>query len=233
MNDDKILNLSDLRPGDLMFGPIGGFVPGFFPVGMGQWLLGELFTVGKLSVRHVGIIVQADGYDAGGVWRRARMVQAMPSGAEEVEVTGDYWGPKYAYARLPEDYPCQSLDAAAIARLFVREEVPYSFGSYVALAAWRFGLRVPRLERWIQRRRPALDVHMARSALVAYGQPLEVRLPAEAICSVLGDQAWTLAGKQVVMGTRSQIVTPGMLARQLWQRPGVLWGGAGMLESAA
>lgn len=100
----------------------------------------------------------------------------------------------------------------AIARLFVSEKVPYSFASYGALAAWRFGLRAERLARWCDRRR--------------FTRP-EPRLPAEAICSVLADQAWTLTGKDLVQGTRSQIVTPGMLARHLWLDGDVEWGGAG------
>ena len=35
------LGMETLRPGDIGFGPIGGFVPGFFPVDVGQLLLAE------------------------------------------------------------------------------------------------------------------------------------------------------------------------------------------------
>lgn len=208
---EAIRSLADLRPGDIMFGPIGGLVPGFFPVGVGQAMLGELFHVGALNVRHVGVVTHCTGDELGPPV--VRIVQAMPRGAEEISVTAEtHWTPRHAYARPPEDYPGQAENAAAIARLFVSEQVPYSFTSYVALAAWRFGLRVERLAKWIDRRG-------------ADG------LPREAICSVLADQSWTLAGKDLVKGTRSQIVTPGMLARTLWTMPGVIWGGAGMLES--
>jgi hypothetical protein len=40
-------------------------------------------------------------------------------------------------------------------------------------------------------------------------------LPAEAICSVLVDQAWSLAGKRVMEGVKRQCVTPGALAMRL------------------
>lgn len=203
-----------------MFGPIGGIVPGFFPVGVGQALLGELFRVGELSVRHVGVVVEAD-FRAGIHHVSPRLVQAMPRGAEEIRLTQAHWTSKYAYARIPEDYVGQAEDAAAIARLFVSERVPYSFASYAALAAWRFGFRAERLAQWCDRRERA-DLWLPGS-----GAHRVVNLPAEAICSVLADQSWTLTGKDLVQGTRSQIVTPGMLAQALFRMDGVEWGGAG------
>ncbi|BCJ45303.1 hypothetical protein GCM10010168_85720 [Actinoplanes ianthinogenes] len=254
----QIGSLTDLRPGDIMFGPIGGLVPGVFPVGVGQLALGEVFRAGHLSVRHVGVVVEAsvhhDGpttydrttrayfpastdelrrdtvaleYYPNGVITAPKLVQAMPRGAEEIELRHDsHWTPRHAYVRLPEDYPGQAEDAAAIARLFVSEKVPYSFASYAALAAWRFGLKAERLARWINRRRPLSTGASYWSH--QHDDLVRPQLPAEAICSVLADQAWTLAGKELVTGTRSQIVTPGMLATQLWRRDGVIWGGAGL-----
>jgi hypothetical protein len=159
-----IASLADLRPGDIMFGPIGGVVPGLFPVGVGQAILGETFHVGRLSIRHVGIVVETGERSRRSIRRRRshtacrqpRLVQAMPHGAEEIPMTPDtHWTDRHAYVRLPEDYPGQAEDAAAIARLFVTERVSYSFASYAALAAWKYGLRTPRLEAWIGRRRRA------------------------------------------------------------------------------
>jgi hypothetical protein len=219
-----MISLADLRPGDLMFGPIGGIVPGIFPVGVGQAMLGELFDVGQLKVRHVGIVVQArterlsrnDG---------PRLVQAMPHGAEEIEMSpATHWTPRHAYVRLPEDYPGQAEDAAAIARLFVSEKIPYSFASYAALAAWKWGIKTPRLERWIDRRCepcPASPVIHRKGPWP--GQLFTACLPAEAICSVLADQAWSLAGKRVMQGVAHQAVTPGALAGQLLGREGATW----------
>lgn len=217
---DKITGLHDLRPGDLMFGPIGGIVPGLFPVGAGQLLLNESFRIGPLAIRHVGVVVEAGTQFIGAM---PRLVQAMPKGAEEIELTAEHWSPRHAYVRLPEDYPGQAADAAAIARLFVSERVPYSFLSYAYLAAWRFGWKTDALARWIDRRKPAYH-HEG-------GTGMRTMLPREAICSVLADQAWTLAGKDLVQGTRPQIVTPGQLAAAVWDLPGVIRGGAGLLES--
>jgi len=154
-------------------------------------------------------------------WQGPRLVQAMPGGAEEIELTeATHWTDTVSYVRLPEDYPGQAVDAAAIARLFVSEGVRYSFLSYGALALWRWGFTAERLARWIARTRPEM---------YPLGWPRATRLPVEAICSVLVDQCWTLAGHQVVTGTRPQIVTPGMLAMQVWNRPGVVRGGDGVL----
>lgn len=50
-----------------------------------------------------------------------------------------------------------------------------------------------------------------------------VRLPCEAICSVLADQSWSLAGQRVMDGVARQAVTPGAMAGQLWRRPGATW----------
>ena len=189
-------SLADLRPGDLMFGPIGGVVPGWFPVGVGQALLGEGFTVGPVSVRHVGVAVGA-----------GRLVQAMPGGAEEIELTAKHWTPEYAYVRPPYT-GAQGRFVAMVARGFVDRKVRYSFLSYGALAAWRWGLSTPKLEAWINRRDG--DGY-----------------PREAICSVLADQAMTMAGFQVMTGVARQCVTPGALAARFWFHcPGAVWGGA-------
>jgi hypothetical protein len=241
----RIEGLADLRPGDIMFGPIGGAVG--LGVGLGQLALGEAFRVGRLSIRHVGIVVEAGRAEPVRVTyvhgpARAetlapasgpRLVQAMPGGAEEIELTeATHWTDRHAYVRLPEDWPGQAGDAAAIARLMVREGVAYSFASYAALALWRWGVKTPRLEKWIGRRRRGAIRLERWSNGPNHPSPGQGRggcLPVEAICSVLVDQAWSLAGKRVVDGTKPQIVTPGMLAGQLWRQPGVVWAGPGLL----
>jgi hypothetical protein len=208
-----IRSLADLRPGDLM---ISGqsTAPTKALVYAGQLILGEQFRIGGFVAGHLGMVVESADPQLPGSspW----LVQAMPSGAEEIELTEAHWTGKHAYVRLPEDYAGQAVDAAAIARLFVTERVPYSFLSYAALAAWRFGLKTPRLEKWINRRRPPI-------MLDGFGG---VALPAEAICSVLVDQAWSLAGKRVMSGVAPQCVTPGALAREILLRHrGAIWGG--------
>lgn len=238
-----------------MFGPIGGLTG--LGVGVGQLALGEGFRVSGLSVRHVGIVVEGGAVppfdlprgpratwgEDGRRYEIPRLVQAMPGGAEEIEMRVDtHWTDRHAYARLPEDYPGQAADAAAIARLMVDAGVAYSWASYAALAAWRFGLSTPRLEEWIGRRQdwngpmkvPQLrpDRSGARyPGPLPSGRVIKGKIPVEAICSVLVDQAWSLAGKKVMTGVPHQCVTPGALATQLLLRTeGVRWafpGGAG------
>lgn len=239
-----IASLADLRPGDVMFSKIGGFIPGVFPVKAGQLMLGESMRIGRRSFDHVGIVVQAATWPwtpTGAMpWGQGpRIVQAMPGGAEEVEIGPNrHWTDTVAYCRLPEDYPGQAADAAAIARLFVSEGVRYSFLSYGALALFKWGKAIggpgrddigERLAKWIGRRGEPLKVTGIDRGNGKRGDFMIPGLPVEAICSVLVDQCWTLAGHKVVSGTRPQIVTPGMLAMQLWNRPGVVRGGKDVL----
>lgn len=210
-------SISDLRPGDLGFGPVGGWLQA--PDVIGQFILGEGFAVGDVQVGHVFVVTE--GLDSNVMpWA----VEAMPTGAVEVAIP-ERWTSRFAYVRLPEDYPGQAADAAAIAREMIG--TPYSFASYAALAAWRFGLKTKRLESWINRRKPRQTILGAQTlrAEEIDGRAFYSRaLPAEAICSVLADQAWALTGKQVMpIGTPHQCVTPGALAKALLEMPGAKW----------
>lgn len=217
---DTIRAPEHLRPGDIMFGPITG--PVGLGVGLGQLLLRDGFRIGGLAVRHVAIVSREAS--AG---QPVRLVQAMPAGAEEVDLDPrEHWTARYAYVRLPEVYSGQGEDAASLARLMVQERVRYSFLSYLSLAAWCGGLRVRPLERWIGRRQAVSVTFVPKGGLVV------VRLPREAICSVLVDQAWTLVGQSVMTGVAHQCVTPGAMAGQLWCRPGAIWASP-IRESAA
>src|SRR5688572_11372319 len=216
-------SLDDLLPGDLMFAGMGS-APTKAIVYIGQLMLAEHVRLGKLAVGHVGIVTRAPRQDdvSGGMSSPGYIVEAMPRGARQRQLRASDWSPGTAFVRLPERYPGQRADAARIARRMIG--TPYSFGSYAMLAAWRFGLRIDWLERRINRRHPAKLLTMAS------GAKREVALPLEAICSVLADQAWALTGAQVMPhGTRPQVVTPGALALHVWNRPGVVRGGAGVL----
>jgi hypothetical protein len=215
--------LSDLRPGDIGFGPLTDAAA----LAMwGQFILGEGFSIGKLNVGHVFVVTDSpqDG--------TVQIVEAMPHGARSAWMEKGGFGPnfprmteRYAYARLPEDYPGQAEDAAAIARAMIG--TPYSFASYAALAAWRLGFKAKRLERWIDRRRPFKPIPGFKGkpdAIGVYTLNTQMALPAEAICSVLADQAWALTGKQVMpRGTPHQCVTPGALAGALLRTPDATW----------
>lgn len=235
-----IASLADVRPGDLFFTKIGGFIPGVFPVRAGMLLCGERVRIGRRSFDHVGIVTEAPqrkaasllpngplfGYDGSTALTWPKAVQAMPKGAEEIWLRREtHWDDGTIYCRMPEDYVGQGSDAAAIARAMIG--TPYSFLSYAALAAWRFGWKTPRLEAWINRRQSEPTWFMNEREPYSH----KVFLPCEAICSVLADQAWSLAGKRVMLNTAPQCVTPGALAERLLWMPGVIWGGVGIGNS--
>jgi hypothetical protein len=88
---------------------------------------------GPLKIEHVFVVT--DGPPQPDIYA----VEAMPSGARQALIN-DRWTPEYAYVMLPEDYPGQGEDAAAIARAMIG--TPYSFASYAALAAWHWGWRI-------------------------------------------------------------------------------------------
>jgi hypothetical protein len=233
---EQIKSLYDVRPGDMYIGNISGAVG--IGVALGEIVIGDGFRIGQLSVRHVGIVTEAAGRKNAGTEAPIipspvmlpRMAQAMPGGAEVIALTpGRHWTPKSAFIRLPEDYPGQALDAAAVAVAMVDAGVAYSPLSYAAIAlAWR-GIDPPSLLKWIDRRREPVWVEDEPGHV---REPVECAFPVEAICSVFADQAWTLVGKQVMPeGTPAQLVTPGGLARQWFRAPGTVCGGAGLLES--
>lgn len=232
-----IASLRDVRPGDLIFTEISEPWAASVLVKLGMLAIAERVRIGRRSFDHVIVVTEAatagpapgsHRYVDGPFRPVARPpvgVQAMPRGAERVELTAaKHWNDRTAVCRIPESYPGQALDVAEIAKLFAREQVPYSFASYVQLAAWRLGRKTPKLEARINRRRPEVRVY-----LPGRGYPIAVRLPVEAICSGIGDQAWTLTGKKVVEGVAKQAVTPGKLVMSLWRYPGAIWGGSGIL----
>jgi len=210
-------SLSDLTPGMIGFGPIRGSAG--LLVSAGQLLLGEGFRVGDLDIRHVFVVVRGG---EGPAW--PQVVEAEPGGAQLRSIADgrllvdvdNRWTDQYAYVRLPEDYPGQATDAAAIARAMIG--TPYSFASYAALAAWRMGMKTPRLEAWINRRKGTSPILANRPSHVG-----SAGLPREAICSVLADQAWSLTGKKIMEGVAHQCVTPGALAGRLLAMDGAHW----------
>jgi hypothetical protein len=233
-----ITKIQDVRVGDIFLGPIGGLTGA--AIGLGEFLMDGGFRVGTVDVRHAGIVVTAEpglsypdpplDYPDGtpypaGVLDHFELAQAMPKGAETTVMTyAKHWNDRCLYARLPEDYPGQAQDAAAIARLMVSEGLAYSFASYAALAAWHWGISTPKLEAWIGRRRDTAVMYPSHSPW-AGGADKGVILPVEAICSVFVDQAWSLTGKKIFDdGRPHQCVTPSQLAQRLLSTDGVVLG---------
>jgi hypothetical protein len=207
----SIDSLDDLRPGDFMIAGQSA-APAKILVYGGELLLHEQVRVGRFAAGHAGII----GPDA------KTIIEAMPHGARERNIRPSDWSPAQAYFRLPEDYPGQAYDAAFVARAMVG--TPYSFMSYVYIAAFLAGFQ----PKWLARRIDRRHDEYARLTLPS-GRLATAALPVEEICSVLAEQAWSLTGKKVIHGTHPQVVTPGMLTMQLWNRDGVIRGGAGLL----
>lgn len=219
----RITRIQDLRVGDIFLGPIGGAVG--LGVGLGEFLIDGGFRMGTIDVRHAGIVVTAlpgtryyDPDYPDGITDTFELAQAMPNGAEIVTMTYDkHWTSRCLYARLPEDYPGQAMIAAEVARTMVKAGVAYSFGSYASLALHRWTGGWPSLDRWIARRQ-GVPAQKWTGATLPPQSVTELGIPVEAICSVFVDQAWTLAGKQVMTGVKPQTVTPSQLATSLLSR---------------
>lgn len=183
--------LEDLRPGDIMFANHVRPWAADALIWAGQGALGQ----GRYP-HHVGVVVES-AYES----RAPRMVQAMPSGAEEVELGPDFWTPDYVYIRPRYGLPnrllglerlsevSQAFLVARAARSYVG--TPYSFLDYLAIAGVHLGIKNGPI-----RRRVTSSKHM--------------------ICSQLADQALTDAGYHVFDdGRLPQDVTPGALFTRL------------------
>jgi hypothetical protein len=178
---------ADLLPGDIGFARHVSPRSADLLITAGQLFLGE-----PRYPHHVFVVVESGD--------RPRIVQAMPSGAEEIETGPSFWNEGYLYVR-PAYALGQGEEAAAAARRYVGR--PYSFADYVALALHKVRDRgyVPIGERtWLER-------YVSSSGRM--------------ICSQLADQALTDAGWHTFTdGRLSQDVTPGALCRQLGKMPG-------------
>lgn len=199
---DEMVGLRDLRPGDLMFTTISGLQGKL--ISLAEKVNDPIVTWDEAKkVQHVGIVTAAAGGDL--LWPlKARLVQAMPGGAEEIELTGDYWTSAFIYVRpnyrdlsggqMPTT---QGRAAATAARHYIG--VPYSFLDYAAIAAHH--------------------LHMPSAALRRY-----VSSTKHMICSQLADQAMSDAGFHVFDDGRiPQDVTPAALYHELMRRPETMW----------
>lgn len=202
--------IADLREGDVGFGPIGGFVPGMLPVGLGQLWLSmtdrEAFKHWRewRTVRHVFMVTDEKLEHSS-----AFIGQAMPSGFERIPLDpAKHWTSQHVYVRPPYSFALdQARRAAQHARRMAECRVPYAFEDYAAIAAKRAGIPVPHLDAFISR-------------VDARGYP------ERAICSQAVDACLTLAGYQVFDdGRLPQNVTPFELFIQLIKTPGasLIW----------
>lgn len=153
-------SLADLRPGDTVFGPIGGSAGAL--VGAGQLLVApwkhQLTWRRWWKIRHCGVITQAATYDDRALRETGgpKMAQAEPGGMEEIELLPErHWTPEYVYLRPA--YPGgegQAENVAALAQRMAAARLPYGFACYPAIAAHRAHLPIPHLDRYIGATRP-------------------------------------------------------------------------------
>lgn len=201
----KILNRpEDLLPGDLMFGPIHGLTG--IGVGLAQLVLaiaepGMIWKQGPskwFRIRHAGIVVEASkNLPPGSVYRGTtyntgvmtcpRLVQAMPGGAEEIDLRYDKWTSEYVYLRPAYDpgkpfeigleNRGQGFKAARAARSFVGR--PYDFETYGAIPLYRRGIRTDWVKRTISDRHTMMCSRLVDAALEDAGWHLfdDGRLP--------------------------------------------------------
>lgn len=189
---------SELRSGDLLFCGIGGFVPGFVPVGVGQaalfvtrrwWRM--VFSVRRwFHLRHVAVVDRPAN--------TPHLIQAMPKGAERVPLDpAKHWVAGCVYVR--PDYArelTQGYDVADAALNYVG--TPYGFLTYLKLAAGAFRFRLT--EAWLRR-------------LISTRRDM--------ICSQLADQALSDAGHNVFTDDRlPQDVVPAELFDAVMSQPG-------------
>lgn len=143
------------------------------------------------KIQHVGVVTECPPIGP-------KLVQAMPSGAEEVEIGSDYWGPSCIYVRPGYKSEYTPPRVAQFARSYIG--VPYSFLDYVAIAG-RHVLALKPTQRTLFDRYVSSTKHM--------------------ICSQLADQALSDANFHVFDDGRiPQDVTPAALYSALLDMPG-------------
>lgn len=183
-------SLAVLRPGDVMFARHVSPRSADLLILAGQTLLGQAGYP-----HHVAMVTQAARPypEYGGlIGDGAKIVQAMPSGAEEITIGQRYWTSDYTYLRPV--YRTYEETVAEAARHYVG--TPYSFADYAALAGWHFGVKNGLVRRY-------------------------VTSSGHQICSQLVDQALSDAGFHVFDdGRLPQDVTPSALYEKLLAMPG-------------
>jgi hypothetical protein len=169
-------------------------------------LAGQL-TLGQPGYpHHVAVVTQAYGQNPMRPLSAPRIVQAMPSGAEEIEIGAEHWTKDYVYIRpeYSEGSPfeigyenrSQGFKVAAAARGYIG--TPYSFADYLAIEGVHLGIANGPVRRYVTSSK-------------------------RMICSQLADQAMSDAGFHVFNdGRLPQDVTPSALFAKLLSLPGTV-----------
>ncbi len=206
--------MREVRPGDIMFAK--RLRPRSVEIGVriGQLILGETgypqhVAVVTEAAREIDINEDPRNPPHPVLNNGPRIVQAMPRGAEEVEIGPEHFTDEYVYVRpeyrtadpsfeLDMPYHPYAIGQAQLVAQCARKYVgtPYSFLDYAAIAGLHLGIKNGLVRRY-------------------------VRTSGHMICSQLADQALTDAGWHIFSdGRLSQDVTPAALFRKLMAMPG-------------
>jgi hypothetical protein len=187
---------TELRAGDIMITGMDGFVPGVFPVAVGQ---GALFLTRAWWTmvrrprtwwhwRHAAVVTGAGDL----------IIQAMPKGVEEVLIGQKAEDPGTLFIR-PDYSPAdqQRFDVADAAYSYLG--TPYGFTTYLKLAAGAFRFRATEalLRRWISTRKDMICSQHVDQSLADAGFHVfdDGRLPQDVVPAELADALLSLPGR--------------------------------------
>jgi hypothetical protein len=247
-----VTTLEDVRPGDLMFGPIGGFVPGVLPVGVAQILLAtrkdRLTWRLWWELRHVAVVVQESMHLPPGTvrhretgtyyppdeWGRTPWREA-PHGGFDSYPTGVITAPRVVEA-MPDGARERDLGDRdwAAGHVFVRPMLDNSQGVEIATAARNYiGTPYGFLTYGALGANFLIpDGSTGKRLESAIARRITDRK--EMICSQLADQALADAGVHVFRdGRLPQDVVPSELFLRLLDRPGTRYVVPGMDDWAS
>lgn len=191
----------ELHAGDIMVGPMDGIVPGFFPVGVGQFALFLTRRWWRMvksikawwGYRHVAVVTHAWSSEDGG----PMICQAMPRGVEHVPLGQKANDSRYLFIRPDYQAAVASGHLVAAAALGYLG-TPYNFLTYLKLAAGAFRFRLTEgwlLKRMSTRRDMMCSQHVDQ-ALADAGFHVfdDGRLPQDVVPAELADALLSLPG---------------------------------------
>jgi hypothetical protein len=209
-----VSSLADLRAGDIMF------ARHVRPLAADLLILAGQLTLGQPGYpHHVAVVTQAEraiSPVAGGpLASRARIVQAMPSGAEEIEIGAEHWTKDYVYIR-----PAYSTDSSwdrfgtgdtqanAVARHAHNYiGTPYSFADYVAIEGVHLGIANGPVRRYVTSSKHMICSQLADQSLSDAGWHVfdDGRLPQDVTPAALFEKMMTMPGQFLIPGMRNWV----------------------------
>jgi uncharacterized protein YycO len=190
-------SLALLRAGDIMF------ARHVRPLAADLLILAGQLTLGQPGYpHHVAVVTQAYGQNPMRPLSAPRIVQAMPSGAEEIEIGAEHWTKDYVYIRPAYDaHAEQHLEVAEDARHYIG--TPYSFADYVAIEGVHLGIANGPVRRYVTSSKHMICSQLADQALSDAGWHVfdDGRLPQDVTPAALGEKMMTMPGQHLIPGS--------------------------------